>query len=908
LLNSNGGFYASFVFFMLVLSGVFGVFLGFDSVDAWVSEDGEHVAEFLYCDFDDAVIGQDFYNNSWLNVSNFGNAGNVSFDDFNPSDRFIDFNNTDDGSQLNLNFSYNESLNLTSFSLDFVFDSMDTGWNWKIFAFENFDGSKRPVYLVWTMDGNSVTLSYAEAYVNSSATEIFSTTDYNENSIQDGVTVCNINFEIRMGDSIRYGGSIGDDVFGSVVGDWNEDAADWKIRKCWVMTKLGRESAQSLHLLNCNIVVSNGYYYETFFDDYGNMRSFGTDHNTLQSWADWPNYPSPFAVANSYDVSPNVDWEVDSGYTPLNRDHNSIWWYYRVPGLGELQGIIRNFHIVVQYCWEDSLGYDIGDIAWFIGQSSAFRLDYNGLDEITFEDPVVGYVPNSHTHFGTTNYANFEIGYADLVDAYGDLLYCNETLILFDLYMPGLATADAVYITSRVLTHDTSSTGYSVYDGNPLMDQINYCLFENYDDYPDNYFYSGVVYDNFDYRRPMYYFSWDDFGTLEEAWVALECSPDLPFTQYDTFEICYIMEETDGRPYMLDVQVSGSSIDGYPRSVYVAGSDMVTILPGDGFGNVVVDLWDADYGSRGSVDSDSYSFYCNEYVFDPVEFDYLCWYDEINITEDVYFDFNYSITPDGVASGKLILYDNNWNNLTEWYRGSLTGNGSINMVFNDVPADPYFSAVTYYYRLYNGSEIVCDGDFWVFDVDGADFGYVDVSSDEILLGATQLFSWSHSNMDGNFYYLELVHTTSGIPYISYPVDDDPYGSMGDWEFDINVLGSWRINLMSLGEFPDAVVLAYHDFVCVDELDEPYDPGVDWGSDDFAGLPIGFWQVLIGSVIVLFCACLPLIIFKSTDGFVLIFFGLVGLGIAILLGCFQIWIAFLVALVAIVWFVYKIMGS
>jgi len=52
----------------------------------------------------------------------------------------------------------------------------------------------------------------------------------------------------------------------------------------------------------------------------------------------------------------------------------------------------------------------------------------------------------------------------------------------------------------------------------------------------------------------------------------------------------------------------------------------------------------------------------------------------------------------------------------------------------------------------------------------------------------------------------------------------------------------------------------------------------------------------------------MIIFKSTDAIVIILFGLVGLGVSIMLGLFPIWVAFLVTLVAVIWFVYKLIGS
>jgi len=104
------GVVALSIFFVLV----FNCFLiGFSG--AWEADDGSGVvAEVYFTNFDDADIGLDYYDNSWLNISDFGDDGSIVYDSMNPSDLYVGYSDSQGSTNVcNFSFIYDESLNIS---------------------------------------------------------------------------------------------------------------------------------------------------------------------------------------------------------------------------------------------------------------------------------------------------------------------------------------------------------------------------------------------------------------------------------------------------------------------------------------------------------------------------------------------------------------------------------------------------------------------------------------------------------------------------------------------------------------------------------------------------------------------------------------------------------------------------
>jgi len=291
-------------------------------------------------------IGLDYYDNSWLNISDFGDDGSIVYDSMNPSDLYVGYSDSQGSTNVcNFSFIYDESLNISKFFMEFSLVDYTPGGqiDWIGFTFSNESGS-RPVYFIFNLTDDYIALC---AYTSVGNVSIFNTTDYNRNDLFDG-DVGFIGFIIKSGTNIGYYGGIGDDVYGYCEYNWHESCSDWDLKYMWCLEFPSHSNYIDVDFYSVGIICSNGYYDDTFFDDYGNLRSFGTDHNSLQDWA---NYPIDVFDSASWRVSPESNIYGDY-------DANSVGWTWFNSDGSNINGILRNFHVVIQAQWRKS------EISW----------------------------------------------------------------------------------------------------------------------------------------------------------------------------------------------------------------------------------------------------------------------------------------------------------------------------------------------------------------------------------------------------------------------------------------------------------------------------------------------------------------------------------------------------------------
>ena len=474
--------FLSFFLFSLMLIGSLSSFFVSDS-SAWISEDGLHIAEFYYTDFDDANENLNYYNNTWVNVSGVDKNMTIPSDPYNPSDLYLYYAHDD----LDMTLLYNKSLNLTSFSMTFNVsdDTQIYIWNDSAYPFRFHIDCLSTYVRIGCIDWDSES-SY-----------FLMDTNINENTVQN--TLITIGFEIRVGNEVLIFAST-DNEFESIA--WNKSL--FCINDDRLLTVDIENNGDDLYIFDLTMIASNGYYDETFFDENGNMRSFGTDHNSLRSWSDWPN--DCFDSA-SWIISPN-----DFGAGSYN-EVNSFWWSYNTPDNEDLNGEIKNFHTIVRYTWrKDTIPFSINTMALWIKINARFNLYYNSLSKKVFVSPVISYIPNSYTSTDYFHSAYYELSWSDLTDLYNNPLYCNESEIFFRVLIPGNRYGGDNDIIGHLLNYESNP----VYDGG-IYQNVGFRKYSDKVSFgTNNYISSGYIWTNKPYARPLYYFSWDDIGTSQE--------------------------------------------------------------------------------------------------------------------------------------------------------------------------------------------------------------------------------------------------------------------------------------------------------------------------------------------------------------------------------------------------------
>jgi len=483
--------------------------------------------------------------------------------------------------------------------------------------------------------------------------------------------------------------------------------------------------------------------------------------------------------------------------------------------------------------------------------------------------------------------------------------------------------------------------------------------------YMEVYLYNSIVYAN-DCDQYLFYNAhhFDDEYEMsifqnQHAVELLRYVTDerFPFEYVDDFHIPYAVdmvsyfswddeeEAGDMGTNVYTLSVSPAEVDYYPNSDYIIDFDCTSDDPyPDSWNIIVYDSYGAicspfpkeyTYGGQDQphIYSDyplgTYSCYMYDYGSSPLEYpNYeLVSFDVVArpVPDEPDYFFIQNLTGQPYCEGDICPYDFLASEGTDYYftvwemhgysddierwNDTITGNGTWD---HGSWLCPYVgSDAAWRVLVYNVTTgyVVDDFPIVLVEVD-ADCGEsvvpgLCVREIEIVVGDHNYFGFVRPDDGANWDILVGFDNDSVVVFhlgvdLQEDCSSDRYGLVFD------VAGEYNVRLIRDYDFDSPVVEIFFVVVPVDVVD-PDDPfGED--ADTFAGLSIGVWYILIGSGIVLFCACLPLIIFKSTDSIVIVFFGLVGLGIAIVLGLFQIWIAFLVALVAVVWFVYKIMGS
>lgn len=175
------------------------------------------------------------------------------------------------------------------------------------------------------------------------------------------------------------------------------------------------------------------------------------------------------------------------------------------------------------------------------------------------------------------------------------------------------------------------------------------------------------------------------------------------------------------------------------------------------------------------------------------------------------------------------------------------------------------------------------------------FGNVDFSNDDL---------WINVYRDSNYQYLETSFYLGTWNIDNFAFDWYPNNyTVGMEDFYVVIEGNEFVYNLSGG---DRIVYVY------DIGDDDYDNDTsDADSDDenfYVGVPVSTWKVGVALLIIVICMMIPYLITKKWENVPSLVLGVCGLIIDIYLDLVPIFVAYLLAIIVIVYFVYKMLRS